>query len=193
MRCDIGICWIWIVQHVKKIPLMLEYCVVIYIEPWIFLRKNLRICAIIHVKKPHLLWKHPMSYSWVSSLAGPYTRFSEVNGTFQWTFLTSWPWPLTYDLPIQLWPRYSSTWPTCQNSSLYVCPFGHESGNTQTDTYTNRRCQNYYTQHVRNVGRNKIITVAWWATWYSRTINTLTLNFSDIIMKQCLTCLISLE
>ncbi len=75
-------------------------------------------------------------------------------------FLTSWPWPLTYDLDLQTWPRYPSTWPTYRNYSLYVCPFGRESGNTQTDTdrQTHRRCQNYYTRHVTDVGfENRIL------------------------------------
>ncbi len=62
-------------------------------------------------------------------------------------FLTSWPWPLTYDLDLWTWPRYPSTWPTHQKSGPYVCPFSRESGNTHThtDTHTHRRCQNYYT------------------------------------------------
>ncbi len=51
-------------------------------------------------------------------------RLSEVNGTSEWTFLTSWPWPLTYDLDLPTWARYPSTWPPCKNSSLYVCSFG---------------------------------------------------------------------
>ncbi len=50
--------------------------------------------------------------------------------------LTSQSWPLTYDIYLQTWPRYPSTSPTCQNSSLYVCQFGRESGNRQTDTHT---------------------------------------------------------
>ena len=53
-------------------------------------------------------------------------------------FMISWPWPLPYDLDLQTRSRYHSTWPTYQNSSLYVCPFGCEIGNThrQTDTHT---------------------------------------------------------
>ncbi len=50
-------------------------------------------------------------------------------------FLTWWPWPLTYDLDLQTWPRYHSTWPTYQNSRLHVCPFTAES-ETHTDTQT---------------------------------------------------------
>ncbi len=32
--------------------------------------------------------------------------------------------------------RYSSVWPTCRISGLYVCPFRWESGNRQTHTHT---------------------------------------------------------
>ena len=66
------------------------------------------------------------------------TRLSEVNGTSNWTFLTSWPWHLTYDLDLLTWPRYPSTWPPC-HSSLYVRLFTQESetdAHTQTDTHT---------------------------------------------------------
>ncbi len=38
-------------------------------------------------------------------------------------FLTWWPWLLIYDLDLQTWSRYPSTWPTCKNSDLYVCMF----------------------------------------------------------------------
>ncbi len=51
-------------------------------------------------------------------------------------FLTSWLWPLTYDPDLYTWPRYPTTWPPCQNSSLYVCPFGREIGNRHTDGQT---------------------------------------------------------
>ncbi len=49
-------------------------------------------------------------------------------------FLTWWPWPLTltFDLDLQTWPRYPSTWPTHHKSGLYVSPFCCESGNRQT-------------------------------------------------------------
>ncbi len=50
------------------------------------------------------------SYSLVSSLACPW--LSEVNGTSQWTF---------FDLLTLTLPRYLSSWPPCQSSSLYVC------------------------------------------------------------------------
>ncbi len=62
------------------------------------------------------------------------------------TFLTWWPWPLTYDLDLRTWARYPSTWPTCQNAGLYVCPFGRES---ETDRQNHTQCQNYYTRRWR--------------------------------------------
>ena len=73
-------------------------------------------------------------------------------------FLTSWPWLLTYELDQQTWPRYSSTWPTCQNSSPYVCPFDRESGNTHTHTHADTQTMSelYYTRHVTEVRCNHL-------------------------------------
>ncbi len=71
----------------------------------------------------------------------------------QWNILlTSWPWPLTYDIDLQTWPRYPSYWPPRQKSSLYVCPFSQDS---ETEPHTDTWCQNYYTHHVRDVGCNE--------------------------------------
>ena len=98
-------------------------------------------------------------------------------------------WPSDLDLHLWFWPRYPSTWPPCKNSSLYVCPFGWDS-ETDTHTHTHRRCQNYYTQHIRDVGCNKcplsvlvskllmdVRAVFCWRetvlsknTWYSRVV-----------------------
>ena len=60
-------------------------------------------------------------------------------------FLTWWPRSLTYDL--RTWRRYPSIWPTYRISSLYVCLFSRESGNTVTHT---QAC----TRHVTDVGCN---------------------------------------
>ncbi len=142
---------------------------------YILKHKKTHTLWILKHKKTHTLWKHPTSYSYqslflsfffgrwsyssVSSLAGEVTRLSEVNGDVPLTiYLTSWPWPLTYDIDLLTWPRYASTWPPCQNSSMYVRPSGEWDGRTHTDRHTQRRCQNYYTHHVRDVGCNNIIS-----------------------------------
>ncbi len=75
---------------------------------------------------PHRLF----DVSWKSNKEIPLT--CTVNGFFG----TRWPWPLTYDLDLWTWPRYSSTWPPCQNSSLYVPSFFRDS---ETDTQTDRQ------------------------------------------------------
>ena len=49
------------------------------------------------------------------------------------TFLTLWPWPLSYDIDLITSPRYPSAWPPYPNSSLYVCLFCH---NSETDGWT---------------------------------------------------------
>ncbi len=46
------------------------------------------------------------------------------------------PVTLIFDLDLQTWPTYLFTWPTCRNPSSYFCPFGRESGNTQTESHT---------------------------------------------------------
>ncbi len=56
--------------------------------------------------------------------------------TFHWNTHRNVCDLVTFDLDLQTWPRYPSTWPTYWNSSPYVCPFGCESGNRQTDTHT---------------------------------------------------------
>ena len=64
------------------------------------------------LKTPHVVF---LPIAFLSVFFG---RLSEINWMSQYTFLTSWPWHLTYDL--QTWPRYPPTWLPCQNSSLYV-------------------------------------------------------------------------
>ena len=44
---------------------------------------------------------------------------------------------------------------TCQNSGLYVCPFGCEH-ETDRQTHMHTTCQNYYTRQVRDVGCKKL-------------------------------------
>ncbi len=114
-----------------------------------FLSKYIRNDLYQETKKPHMLWKHPTSYSYHS-----YSWvFQKVMVRLIEQFLISWPWSLTYDLDLPTWPRYPSTWPPCKNSSLYVSSFGWDSETDRhTDTQTHTRCQNYYTHHVRDVG-----------------------------------------
>ncbi len=65
-------------------------------------------------------------------------------------FLTWWPWPLTYDLDLWSWARYSSTWPTCQNSSLYVCLFAVRAWQTDTQMQTHRMTRTSLYPHREN-------------------------------------------
>ena len=111
------------------------------------------LMQINNEKKTHMLWKHPTSYSYHSySFFLVHRQGSQKSIKLHIEhFLTSWPWPLTYDLDLLIWPRYLSTWPPCKNSSLHVCSFGQDS---ETDRQTDTRCQNYYIHHVRDVGCN---------------------------------------
>ncbi len=103
-----------------------------------------------------MLWKHPtsysyQSYSWVSSLAGPQvTGFSEVNGMSQLTFfdLVTLTYILDLDnLPLDFHVKIQVY--------MYVRSAGRvRRTHTHTDSHTDRRCQNYYTHHVRDVGCN---------------------------------------
>ncbi len=70
-------------------------------------------------------------------LASSHLQFQPLSIRLKYlkTFLTWWPWPLTFDLDLRTWPRYPSIWPTYQNSGLYVCPFKQESGNRHTHTH----------------------------------------------------------
>ncbi len=74
---------------------------------------------------------HRWSHHWFQE---SFTRYGQPKKHF----LTWWPWPLTYDPDLRTWLRYFSTWPTCQNSGPYVCPFGRERGNTHTHRQTHR-------------------------------------------------------
>ena len=85
-------------------------------------------------------------------------------------YLTWWPWPLTYDLDLWSWPRYSSTWPTYQKSGPYVCPFAREIGSRQTHTQIDRQCQNY----VADAGCKKEIG--------KKTLNMYMVRFSYLFL-----------
>ncbi len=55
-------------------------------------------------------------------------------------FLTSWLWPLTYDLADQTWPRYGPGKSPCKISCPYVkrftCESAHRHTDRRTDTHT---------------------------------------------------------
>ena len=103
-------------------------------------------CLPICSMKLHTLWKHPVPYL--------YSRFlscflvisidevvNELHEPFHWKANEKVFWPcdndiiLTYDLDLQAWPRYSSTWFTCRNSGPYVCLLGQENGDTRSHTH----------------------------------------------------------
>ena len=77
---------------------------------------------ILYGKKNRICFENPTSYSWVSSLAGPYTQLLEVIGTSQLILFDLMP--LTFYLDLWTWLRYPSTWPACQNSTPYVTDVG---------------------------------------------------------------------
>ena len=52
------------------------------------------------------------------------------------TFLTEWPWPLTYDLDHQIWPRFHQGQFLYQVLCPYVKRFGSESAEELTDGRT---------------------------------------------------------
>ncbi len=86
-------------------------------------------------------------------------------------FLTWWPWPLTYDLDLDLrtWPRYPSAWP-CQNSGLYVCPFTCES-ETHRQKNLNSKHKIYFEWHMSEKLNNNLIHL-------DRHLPTLILTFN---------------
>ncbi len=58
-------------------------------------------------------------------------------------FLTSWPWPLTYDLGHWTWPRYFPGRPPCKISCPHVKRLGCESAHRHTHTQTETRLRFY--------------------------------------------------
>ncbi len=106
--------------------------------------------------KPHTLWKHPRPYSyqwhfWVS-LAGSYRHGWEgFNGISQWPFFD--PVTLTYELDPDILPldHYAKIQVCISVLSIVRV--------RRTDTQIERRCQNYYPRHVRDVGCNKNSTL----------------------------------
>ncbi len=58
---------------------------------------------------------------------------------------------LTYKLDLDILPLDLHA-----KIQVCVCQFGRESGNTQTHTQKHRRCQNYYTRQVTDLGCKKL-------------------------------------
>ncbi len=88
-----------------------------------------------------------------ASLPGPF-HFVSVNGTSLWTFWPSdldlWPMPLTYQLGLDILPIDRHAKIQVRTS---VCLAGIAR---RTGGHTHTWRQNYYTQHVRNVGCKNI-------------------------------------
>ena len=101
-------------------------CVVLqlYCLPWIDKTKNAYALSTPHVVislshiNDSLLWQLLSSLPSLSSRS-LLRRHSMIEMSIN-TFLTLWPWLLTYELDLLTWPRYPSTRPPCQNSCLYV-------------------------------------------------------------------------
>ena len=139
--CVSAISWVYYNKlcHILPKTTTIDLTKVMYSRdlPWIDLTKSC-IHATYHKSRHYLTLmtventprRIPTSHI-PEFLRWPWTRLSEVNGMSQWTFLTSWPWPLTYGLDLQTWPRYLSTWPPCKNS----CSFGRDG---ETGRHTDR-------------------------------------------------------
>ena len=123
------------------------------LEQSICIRKSL----LKHNKKMHTLWKHPTSYSWVSSLAAlpgqcSWKSIECPNRHFWPCDLDLWPMNLTYDLYIL---------PIDLHTKIQVCTSVRSAVRVVTDTpkvrRTDTRCQYYYTRHITNTGCKKIL------------------------------------
>ncbi len=97
--------------------------------------------------------------------------------------LTWWPWPLTYDLGLDILPLYLHV-KTQVYCNLYVRLFGRES---ETDGHTDRQCQTITPDmsetwavniHLR-VSENKIVTVKFHTTPPPQMINGRPLGLSS--------------
>ncbi len=72
-----------------------------------------------------------------------YTRIlyqvNQIRKTWKLRFLTLWPWPLTYDLDYQTWPRFHQGQPSYQFLGRYAKRFSRESAHKLTDGKTERQ------------------------------------------------------
>ena len=79
-----------------------------------------------------ILWRHDVNFD-VHILASPYIIWDRPNQkTMEIHFLTSWPWPLTYDLDHWTSPRFYLGQCAHRFSSPYLKRFSHESAKLQT-------------------------------------------------------------
>ncbi len=91
----------------------------------------------------------PPFYPWVTATSSTMQLELQQEELFQSCLLSSpimhvitvsilapWPWPLTYDLDIWTWPRYSQARPACQSLSLYMGSSREWDGRTHTQTHT---------------------------------------------------------
>ena len=87
------------------------------------------------------LWHWP-SLSEETAHPTVYLHLSKLSDVFiQLDYWLRWWWTVEWAVSsesVQTWPRYHSTWPPCQNSSLSVCPLGREIGNTHRHRHQHR-------------------------------------------------------
>ena len=90
-----------------------------------------------------ILWRHMTSWRHIrgqdilsghGSVSGP-----SIRKTWKITFLTEWPWSLTYDPDHQTWSRFHQGQSLYQVSCPYIKWFGSESADELTDGRTERR------------------------------------------------------
>ncbi len=83
-----------------------------------------------------VMWRHDITLK-----AKTWYLFTEIRNRENDVFLTSWPWPLTYDLDQQTRLRYYQRQSLYQISWPYVEQFGRESANKQTHTHIHTHTQ----------------------------------------------------
>ena len=107
---------------------------------------------VFDLKKPHMLWKHPTSYSYHSYsffLVHRQDLRSQQNITeniFSPHDLDLWPMTLTFKLDLVILPFDL-------HAKIQVCMSVRLARIVRrTDRRTDTRCQNHYTHHIRDVG-----------------------------------------
>ena len=104
-------------------------------------KKTLKCCCTSRVMWRHVMqWRHMTSRhdqmtSWHHTIGQDLIFVHSHQKILKMAFLTSWPWPLTYDLDQQTHSRYYQCQPLYQISWPCVKWFGCESANKQTHTH----------------------------------------------------------